>query len=355
MFWDGVARRASGLGGGGTAMNDGSAAVKPGDGRLSQPRSGRPRIGLALGGGAARGWAHIGALEVLIEAGFAPQVIAGTSIGAVVGGCYAAGKLDELKAFATGLTKRRVVGLMDFHIGGAGLISGGKLKRLLERDLADMRLEDLQQLFVAISTELGTGHEIWLTHGPLIEALRASYALPGIFDPVKLGGRWLMDGALVNPVPVTAARALGADIVICINLNNDLAGRGTVIQNHGSEPDAEPAEELVPELEVRPASHWFTGITGAARRVRNLVGRPSESRPGLAGVMIDAFNITQDRISRSRLAGDPPDVMLGPRLGRVGLFDFHRAEETIALGRQAAERALDEIETVVSANYLPAG
>jgi NTE family protein len=355
MFWDGVARRAFGLGGGGTAMNDGSAAVSPADSRLSRPRGGRPRIGLALGGGAARGWAHIGALEVLVESGFAPQVIAGTSIGAVVGGCYAAGKLDELKQFATSLTKRRVVGLMDFHIGGAGLISGGKLKRLLERDLADMRLEDLQQRFVAISTELGTGHEIWLTHGPLIEALRASYALPGIFDPVKLGGRWLMDGALVNPVPVTAARALGADIVICINLNNDLAGRGTVIQNHGSEPDIDPVDELVPELEVRPAQHWFTGITGAARRVRNLVGRPNENRPGLAGVMIDAFNITQDRISRSRLAGDPPDVMLGPRLGRVGLFDFHRAEETIALGRQAAERALDEIETVVAANHIPAG
>lgn len=355
MFWDGVARRAFGLGGGGgTAMND-IHAVKPAEPSRASNRSSRPRIGLALGGGAARGWAHIGALEVLIEAGFAPQVIAGTSIGAVVGGCYAAGKLDELKQFAVGLTKRRVVGLMDFHIGGAGLISGGKLKRLLERDLAEMRLENLQQRFVAISTELGTGHEIWLTHGPLIEALSASYALPGIFDPVKLGGRWLMDGALVNPVPVTAARALGADIVICINLNNDLAGRGTVIQNHGSEPDIEPVEELVAELETRPASHWFNGLTGAARRVRNLVGRPSQSRPGLAGVMIDAFNITQDRISRSRLAGDPPDVMLGPRLGRVGLFDFHRAAETIALGRQAAERALDEIEAVVAANHLPPG
>ena len=354
MFWDGVARRAFGLGGGGPAMNDASVAGTA-ETRPAQSRSGRPRIGLALGGGAARGWAHIGALEVLMEAGFAPQVIAGTSIGAVVGGCYAAGKLDELKAFATGLTKRRVVGLMDFHIGGSGLISGGKLKRLLERDLANLRLEDLQQRFVAISTELGTGHEIWLTHGPLIEALRASYALPGIFDPVKLGGRWLMDGALVNPVPVTAARALGADIVICINLNNDLAGRGTVIQSHGSEPDRELIEEIVPELEVRPSPSWFNGITGAARRVRRMVGRPNESRPGLAGVMIDAFNITQDRISRSRLAGDPPDVMLGPRLGKVGLFDFHRAEEIIQLGRQAAERALEEIETVVSANYLPTG
>ncbi len=347
MLWDNTARRAFGLGGGGNIMNE----------MLSAPeRNGKrkPKIGLALGGGAARGWAHIGALEVLIEAGYAPEVIAGTSIGAVVGGCYAAGRLSQLSEFATGLTKRRVVGLMDFHIGGAGLIAGSRLKRLLERDLVGLRIEELQQRFVAIATELGTGHEIWLTHGPLIEALRASYALPGIFDPVKLGGRWLMDGALVNPVPVTAARALGADIVICVNLNNDLAGRGTVIQNYASDPDPEP-EETVPERELRPPQRWFDGITVAAKRVRNLVGRPSENRPGLAGVMIDAFNITQDRISRSRLAGDPPDVMIGPRLGRVGLFDFHRADETIELGRVATRRALDEIATVVAANHIPVG
>ncbi len=312
--------------------------------------SGRPKIGLALGGGAARGWAHIGVLEVLTEAGFTPDVIAGTSIGAVVGGCYSAGKLSQLAEFATGLTKRRVVGLMDFHIGGAGLIGGGRLKRLLERDLAGERIEALSTRFVAIATELGTGHEIWLTHGPLVEALSASYALPGVFDPVKLGGRWLMDGALVNPVPVTAARALGADVVICVNLNSDLAGRGTIIQNHAAERDP----EIVPELDVRPTSRWLGGITGAARRVRGLVGRQGEARPGLAGVMIDAFNITQDRISRSRLAGDPPDVMVGPKLGRMGLFDFHRAEETIELGRQATRRCLDDIEAAIAGSRISA-
>lgn len=323
-------------------MNDASMA--------STAVTGRPKIGLALGGGAARGWAHIGVLEVLTEAGLKPDVIAGTSIGAVVGGCFAAGKLAELTDFATGLTKRRVVGLMDFHIGGAGLIGGGRLKRLLERDLAGQRIEGLPTRFVAIATELGTGHEIWLTQGPLVDALGASYALPGVFDPVKLGGRWLMDGALVNPVPVTAARALGADIVICVNLNSDLAGRGTIIQQHAADPDP----ELVPELDVRPTSRWLGGITGAARRVRGLVGRQGEAKPGLAGVMIDAFNITQDRISRSRLAGDPPDVMIGPKLGRTGLFDFHRAQETIELGRQATRRCLEEIETAIAGSRLSA-
>lgn len=344
MVWDDIvghrlAKRAFGMGGGGSPMNDMT---------IAPVRRQRPRIGLALGGGAARGWAHIGVLQALTEAGYEPDVIAGTSIGAVVGGCYAAGKLDELTAFATGLTKRRVVGLMDFHIGGAGLISGGRLKRLLERDLADTRIESLPLRFVALATELGTGHEIWLTHGRLVEALGASYALPGVFDPVKLGGRWLMDGALVNPVPVTACRAMGAELVICVNLNSDLAGRGTTIQSHPAEPD------IVPELDVRPTSRWLGGITGAARRVRGLVGRQTQGRPGLAGVMVDAFNITQDRISRSRLAGDPPDVMIGPKLGRVGLFDFHRAEETIALGRAAAARALDEIAAMVAISGVDA-
>ncbi|WP_245973830.1 patatin-like phospholipase family protein [Bosea caraganae] len=329
-------------------MSDGAASMN--DLSPEAPaHKGRPKIGLALGGGAARGWAHIGVLEVLKEAGYAPDVIAGTSIGAVVGGCYAAGKLDALSEFAATLTKRRVVGLMDFHIGGAGLIAGSRLKRLLERDLTGQRIEELPVRFVAIATELGTGHEIWLTHGLLVEALRASYALPGVFDPVRLGGRWLMDGALVNPVPVTAARALGADIVICVNLNSDLSGRGTTIQNHSADPD--PAPEA-PGAEERPVSRWFGGITGAARRVRGLVGRASSDQPGLAGVMIDAFNITQDRISRSRLAGDPPDVMIGPKLARVGLFDFHRADEAVALGRHAAERMLDEIEAVVQSTTL---
>lgn len=343
MLWDAIARKAFGASGGGGIMHD---AIP----KAAEPRRSRPRIGLALGGGAARGWAHLGVIEVLVEAGYAPDVISGTSIGAVVGGCHAAGKLPELADFATSLTKRRIVGLMDFHLGGAGLIGGGRLKRLLERDLDSTRIEDLPIPFVAIATELGTGHEIWLTRGTLVEALRASYALPGVFAPVRLSGRWLMDGALVNPVPVTAARALGADIVICVNLNHDLAARGTTIQNHAADPDLDA--EAVPDDEAAPrtSSGWLAGLTGAARRLRGGgPARPTIERPGLAGVMVDAFNITQDRISRSRLAGDPPDVMIGPKLARVGLFDFHRAEEAIELGRVAARRALDDIEAVLGA------
>jgi len=294
------------------------------------PRS-KVKIGLALGGGAARGWSHIGVMRVLDEAGIVPDVIAGCSIGAVVGGCYAAGKLEQLEAFALSLTKRRVMGLLDFHMTGSGLIAGGRLQRLLDQDLTDRRIESLPIRFCTIATELVTGHEIWLTKGPLVKAMRASYALPGVFDPVLMKGRWLMDGALVNPIPVTAARALGADLVICDNLNSEVRARGTVI------PFDEAGEEQDPEAVLSEPRRW--GLFAGPR-----LDRPKRPiAPGLATVMIDAFNITQDRIARSRLAGDPPDVMIAPKLAKMGLFEFHRAAECIELGRQAAERALPDL------------
>jgi NTE family protein len=339
MFWDGIVRRAAMTGGGG------GMALTPGP--EHGPRS-RVKVGLALGGGAARGWSHIGVLRVLEAAGIEVDVIAGCSIGAVVGGCYAAGKLDELERFAVGLSKRGVMGLLDFHIGASGLIAGDRLRRLLERDLGDVRLEGLSRRFASVATELGSGHEIWLTRGPLVEAMRASYALPGIFDPVRVRGRLLMDGALVNPVPVTTARALGADIVLCVNLNGDMKLRGTVIQAHGGEED-----ELVEAVVEEPRRWGFLPAWGGAAPARP--ARAKQTGPGVAGVMMDAFNITQDRISRSRLAGDPPDVMISPKLAAVGLFEFHRAGEIIELGRQAAERALPDIlELIGETQALPA-
>lgn len=308
-------------------------APAPAASRDSNPR---PRLGLALGGGAARGWAHIGVIRALEKAGIKPDVIVGTSIGAVVGGCHAAGKLDELEAFARSLTKSRVLWLMDFHIG-SGLISGDRLRKLLESDLGDVAIEDLGTRFAAVATELRTGHEIWLTRGPLVEALRASYALPGIFDPVQLGGRWLFDGALVNPIPVTTTRALSAELVLAVNLNSDMFGRGTVIPDHGGR-QAPPREDMAEAI----AEGLFSPVMGAARSFGQKMAR--RAGPGLATVMVDAFNITQDRIARSRMAGDPPDVHVKPRLGRIGLFDFHRAAEAIALGEEAMAHALSEIE-----------
>ena len=326
MLFDGLARRALSLGSEGTANGS----------QEKSPPSTRLKIGFALGGGAARGWAHIGVLQVFEAAGIRPAMIAGCSIGAVVGGCYAAGKLENIEVFARSLTKRRVMGLLDFHLTGSGLIAGGRLQKLLEMDLGDLRLEHLPIRFATVATELVTGHEIWLTRGALVDSLRASYALPGVFDPVRLGGRWLIDGALVNPVPVTVARAFGADVVICVNLNNDIRLRGAVIHDHGEvEDEPAPLDESAGEP---PRTGLFSSwLDNPGRR------RGRRSAPGMASVMIDAFNITQDRISRSRLAGDPPDAMVSPKLAEIGLFEFHRAAEAIELGRQAAERALPDI------------
>src|SRR5215211_4402823 len=339
MLWDGIARRALGLGG--SSLDE----------AIQHPAAAMPnrrlKLGLALGGGAARGWAHIGVMRVLEREGIRPDVIAGSSVGAVVGGCHAAGKLDEVEAFARSLTKRRVMGLLDFHISGSGLIGGDRLRRLLERDLGQMRVEDLPIRFATIATELGTGHEIWLTRGPLVAAMRASYALPGILDPVKLGGRWLMDGALVNPIPITAARALGADIVICVNLNSEVRARGTVIQAY--DPAEPPSDEAEIEAAMVEPRRW--GIFPPARV--NRAKRPNA--PGMASVMVDAFNITQDRITRSRLAGDPPDIMIGPKLSKMGLFEFHRASELVELGRQAAERAVPDIKELIRESVAATG
>ena len=194
-------------------------------------RSRRAKVGVVLGAGAARGWAHIGAMQELGALGFKPDVVVGSSIGSLVGGCYAAGRLEMLEAFARSLTRRRVLGLLDFSFAGSGLIGGERLRARLEAALGGIQIEDLPIRFAGVATEIGDGHEIWLRRGSLVDAIRASYALPGVFEPVKIDGRWLFDGAIVNPVPVSVARALGAERVIALNISSDSVGRGTALQD----------------------------------------------------------------------------------------------------------------------------
>ncbi len=313
-----------------------------------RPALTRPSIGLALGGGAARGFAHIGVMRTLAAHGIVPDVIVGTSIGAVVGGCYAAGQLDALEDWARKLTVRSVLGYLDINLSGSGLIRGSHLAGVLEAGLTDRRIDDLPLRFAAIATEFNTGHEIWLTRGRLADALRASYALPGIFPPVMIGGRWLVDGALVNPVPVSAARALDARLVIAVNLNSDLFGRGAIIASHGSDENDEPSDaKAAPFAGLR-------GFFGGERTLRRqILGR--RNSPGIPTVMMEAFNVMQDRITRARLAGDPADVLVSPRLGTIGMFDFHRAAEAISLGAEAAERAIDGITEAITALSHPYG
>lgn len=311
---------------------------------VGTPVGKKPTIGLALGGGAARGFAHIGILRTLLANGIVPDIVVGTSIGAVVGGSYAAGHLDTLESWARGLQPRNIFSYLDIRLNGSGLIGGGKLAAQLEAAFGGVLIDELPLRFAAVSTEVNTGHEIWITDGRLVDAVRASYALPGIFEPVLIGDRWLVDGALVNPVPVSAARALGAEIVIACNVSTDVFGHGTIISAHGKIPaDPEPAVE--PETAV--AKSRFGKFFSAEKTVkREFFG--SAGRPGISTVMVEAFNIMQDRITRSRLAGDPPDVLISPRVGKIGWFDFHRAEEIINHGVRAAERNVESIQEAIN-------
>jgi NTE family protein len=308
-------------------------------------KHGGPAIGLVLGSGAARGFAHIGVMRALQAHGIVPDIIVGTSMGALVGGCYIANQLDTLEDWARSLTRRRIIGYLDVTIGGAGLIGGGRLASQLEESVGDVAIENLPIRFAAIATEIGTGHEVWLTRGSLALAIRASYALPGIFAPVHLGGRWLVDGALVNPVPVSAARAFGARVVIAVNMDADRFGRGATIASHGAAPD--DMSTVAPPSEPRNGLARLRGMFGAERALkRQMIA--GDTRPNFSTVMIESFNIMQDRLTRMRLAGDPPDVHITPRIGHIGWLEFHHAAEAIAVGQAATEKAIDSIKESIA-------
>jgi NTE family protein len=312
------------------------------DSGVDTAADGRPSIGLALGGGAARGFAHIGILETLLAHGLRPHVVTGTSMGAVVGGCYAAGHLASFKEWSLALTRRSVLRYLDVSLSGAGLINGARLARHLETTLGRTRIETLAARFAAIATELDTGHEVWLTRGRLVEALRASYSMPGVFAPVRVGNRWLVDGALVNPVPVSAARALDARVVIAVNLNADVLGRGATIASYGFDE-----EEAASPQPARDPAGWRQRVSVERLLKRRYFG--GGRRPGLPTVMIEAYNVMQDRITRARLGGDPPDIMISPRLGQIGLFDFHCAQAAIQIGAETAKRAVETINDAIDA------
>jgi len=292
----------------------------------------RKGIALALGGGVARGWAHIGVLRALDELNIPISMIAGTSIGAVVGGCYLAGKLDELEDFARSITKRNILKYIDFTLGRSGMIAGNRLAERLDRELGDICIENLRGRFVAVATEIDTGHEVWLEHGKLAPAIRASYALPGVFNPVAHMGKHLVDGALVNPVPVSTCRGYEEKVVVAVNLDRLVFARSSVVRSSSFNLNTSQPHEL----EQVPSTWLPFGFgNGTSSKKQKL---------GVTGVMIEAFNIIQDRIIRARLAGDPPDLIIRPKLNNIGLTDFHMADESIKLGYEQTKHEIKALE-----------
>ena len=291
------------------------------------------KIGLALGSGSARGWSHIGVINELADADIHPDIICGTSIGALVGASALAGNLEQLEGWVTTLTRMDIARLLDFKLSLDGFVDISRLQRFLCEHVADdgVVIEDLEKQYAAVAADLETGREIWLTDGPLIKAVWSSMSLPGLFPPTRKNDKWLVDGGLVNPVPVSVCRALGAEIVIAVNLNGDIVGRHFHKQKNKVEP--EPG---------------ITGkISGAVKDYANSVfgsNEEQETPPNIIESLACSVNITQDRVTRSRMAGDPPDVLVSPRLADIGLLEFHRAEEAIGEGRKCVRNIMPELE-----------
>ena len=297
-----------------------------------------PRIGLALGSGSARGWSHIGVINALERAGIVPDIVCGTSIGALVGAAYAAGEHARLEPWVRGLKWQSVVGLLDWKLGG-GLMAGGKLTNFFRSQYDDPGIEQLPKDFGCVATDLGSGREVWLREGSVIDAVRASIALPGVFTPARSDGRLLVDGGLVNPVPVSLCRAMGADIVIAVDLNWELVTRRRPRTKVQATPD-EQAEQVKQATALTHSGRLEALMT----RIWPFNGaQKNDDIPSMLGVMSASLNIMQVRITQSRLAGEPADAMIRPRLPDMGAMDFHRGAAAIDEGERAAELAIPMI------------
>ncbi|CAA0100486.1 patatin-like phospholipase family protein [Zhongshania aliphaticivorans] len=318
---------------------------------------GNKKIALALGSGSARGMAHIGVIQRLGELGIQPDIICGTSIGSVIAGCYLTGKLEHFTDWIQSLSTTQVLHYMSVSLTATGGVAHAT--RLIEffiNEYGNPNIEDLNMPFAAVATDLMRGREVWLQRGPLWDAVRASMGIPGILTPVAFGNSWLVDGGLVNPVPVSVCRALGADIIIGVDLNSDLVGRQKVLTDAKApaneetiEEEESEDEELLPEeAEDDPFlgaafSRFANSIKEATSNFRNNNAEKKPEPPSTMSVMMSAINIMQDRITRSRLAGEPADIMLWPRLGHIGLLEFSSAAEAIVEGRDAVDRMLPAI------------
>jgi NTE family protein len=290
------------------------------------------KIGLALGSGSSRGWSHIGIIKTLSEIGIEPDIVCGTSIGALVGASYVSGNLDKLEKWVCSLSKLETARFFEINTSLTGFVNTEKFHKFLNENVAsdDVSIENLSMQYGAISTDLKSGREIWLTEGSLVNAVWASISLPGLFPAIRRNTHWLVDGGLVNPVPVSVCRAMGADIVIAVNLNGDIVGKHLIEQEEESESDKSSS-----------------GLAHIIREYTNSLFssfRETDQIPSLFDAIAGSLNIAQDRITRSRLAGDPPDILLSPKLSHIGLLEFYRAREAISEGEHCVQRMRSEID-----------
>ena len=292
----------------------------------------KPRIGLALGGGSARGWAHIGVIRELEKLGITPEIICGSSIGALVGGAYASNKLDPLEDWLKNLDWQETLKYLDFGFHG-GLIEGKKLFDFFLQHLTDSEIKDLPVVFSAVATNLETGNETWIKQGSLLDAIRASIALPGLFTPVHKDGSWLVDGALVNPMPVSLCRKHGADIIIAVDLTSGLIGR-YLKQEKENKPGSDFMDKLL--------SFWGN------KKNNHLNNDNKPQAPSVYETISSALTIVQNELTQNRLAIDPPDIVITPQLAHIGLLEFYRANDAMEAGKAAVQKSSKEIKTLMT-------
>jgi NTE family protein len=288
----------------------------------------RSKLGIALGSGSARGWAHIGVLLALTEQGIAPDFVAGCSMGAMVGAAFAAGRIGQLETYALSLDWKRVVGLLDLGLRG-GLIKGDRLLNMFQGQFVECQFSELAIPFAAVATDLATGKEHWLREGLVSNAVRASCTVPGLFRPVLHEGRYLVDGSVVNPIPVSLCRAMGAEVVIAVDLGTHM-GRRFPLDRHET-----------------------SAATSQRRRLFNVIGpspRPAiPPPPSIVDAMLGAIDVMQERIAQARLVTEPPEVVIAPLLVQLGPFEYHRAAMAIAEGRAAVALMLPAIHEALAA------
>ena len=305
------------------------------------------KIGLALGSGSSRGWSHIGVINALTEQGIKPDIICGTSMGALVGASYVAGNLSKLEAWVSSLTKFETARLFEINSALNGFVNTQRLHHLLNELVTSNRseIENLPKIYASVATDLETGREVWLTKGSVLEAVWSSISLPGLFPAIRKNEKWLVDGGLVNPVPVSVCRAMGAEIVIAVNLNGDIIGRHfpkTVKVNKVK------SKEVTEEIKDQGVMYKFTDMLEGYTASLFSTKTDKEYSPSFFEAIASSVNITQDRITKSRMVGDPPEILLSPKLSHIGLLELYRGKEAIIEGENSVKRMLPEIQRVLN-------
>ncbi len=315
----------------------------------------RKKLGLVLGCGASKGWAHIGIIEALENAGIPIDIIAGCSVGAYVGAIYASGGLRSLKEFLLRMDGKKIFSYFDMAFSRSGILNGTKrVTELFSMHSTIKNFEDLSIPLAMVATDLERGEKVVLTSGNIISALRATMSYPALFAPVKMNGCWLVDGGLVDPVPVGVARAMGAEIVIAVDLNTRIVSRqkNTSTGNHDSKNQSVSPEALETEQNERNAITkrifgYYEAFENNLKNINSSARQKDAAIPDIIETITTSINIMEERISRINLAVDRPDILIQPRLGELKMMNFDRVAHAIEEGYIGVQEKLLDIQSLL--------